>query len=274
MRRARTLITPWWRSSRPRTRSAGDVRATLRNRFHTSGGADHVHEPGLVLEVEEHHALRGLGLLAVRDHARRPPRPCGRAARAASSAVTTPRAVSSLAHELGGVPAGRQPGRPQVGRGLLDLVHPRQRRRLDAGDDARAACRAARRAARRRPTARSRRSTPKHANAPAVASASSASTGALGAAGEVLEVGERLHRRARRRCGRAARRTSPRTYRSPMRTAWIDGSACQPGLRVPDRSGRRGARLERAVAARRVRRTGRAPPRRDGRRRARCVCGE
>ena len=37
MRRASTLVTPWYFSSRPRISSAGAVRATLRKRFHTSG---------------------------------------------------------------------------------------------------------------------------------------------------------------------------------------------------------------------------------------------
>ena len=142
------------------------------------------------------------------------------------------------AHELGRVPARGQAGGPEVGRGLLHLGHPRQRGRLDARDDAGQRRRldpgAGADASRNAPAAHnaSRRSTSKHANAPAVASDSSVSTGVARPAGEVLQIdGTARARRARRRCGRAARRRGRARTAGPMRTAWIDGSACQPGQR-------------------------------------------
>ncbi len=88
-----------------------------------------------------------------------------------------------------------------------------------------------------------------------MASDSSASTGASGAPGEVLEVAERLRREVgaclvdaieQIASEQTAHVAEPDAHRVRRRVG------VPPGLRVPDRSGAGGARLERAVAARRV----------------------
>ena len=70
MRPATRLITPWWRSSTPRTRKRGRTAGHRPEPLPHPFAADHVDEPGLVLEVQEHRALRGRGLLAVCHHSR------------------------------------------------------------------------------------------------------------------------------------------------------------------------------------------------------------
>ena len=128
------------------------MRATLRNRFHTSGVQITLTSP------VSSSRLRNTTPFAVSGCWRCVTTPAtSTTVRSGSSrsvsAVTTPRAVSSSRTNSVGWRAGRQPGRPEVGRDLLDLVHPRQRGRVDARDHARAACRA--RASRNAPAAHS-----------------------------------------------------------------------------------------------------------------------
>ena len=119
-----------------------------------------------------------------------------------------PCASSSLAHELGGVPARRQPVAQRSAAVSSTSVIPGSVRRLGAGDHARAACRAARRATRPRPTAPARRSTAEARERARGGERLERVDGRAGAAGEVLEVGNGCSARARRRCGRAARRAA------------------------------------------------------------------
>ena len=174
------------------------------------GSADHVDQAGLVLEVEEDHALRGRRLLAVRDHA----------------GDVDDRAVGQLAQLLGGDDAPRRElgrartrwgGAPPRGRS------PRGRRRsprpracpgsMGASAPVTTPGSLSGRASRNAPAAHSasRRLWSKHANAPAVASASSASVGALVRRVKSARSVNGCSARARRRCGRAARRSDPRT---------------------------------------------------------------
>ena len=55
-------------SARARRGSRARRRRDLAEPLPHVGGADHVDEPGLVLEVEEHHSLRRARLLTVGDH--------------------------------------------------------------------------------------------------------------------------------------------------------------------------------------------------------------
>ncbi len=249
MRRARTLTTPWYFSSRPRISSAGALRATHAVALPHVGGADHVDQAGLVLEVEEDHALRRRRLLAVRDHAGHVDhRAIGQLAQLRGRDDAPRR--QRVAHELGGVSRRRQAGRPEVGRDLLDLVHPWQRGGFGPGDHPRqlVGTRVAQRA--RGP----------QRLAPVVVEARERVCGGeclqrvggrVGAPGEVGEVGERLL--GTRLVDAVEQRVAQAAYVAEPHTHGVDRRIGVPsGPGTTDRTRSLGARLHRAVLARRL----------------------
>ena len=253
MRPATRLITPWCFSSTPRTRSAGELRATVRKRFQIALGADHVDEPGLVLEVEEHRALRGRRLLAVRHHS-------GDLDDAAVGELAQigrgdhALAGQLVAHELGGVladarcpsptgrrrpspsrscPAARGASAPVTTPGSVSTTAP-SRRTLGPRGAERA----------RGPQRRAARLAEAVLERARGRERLDLVDGRAGTPHEVLEVGERPHRRARRRCGRAARRAgrAPTAARAAPR-----GATARRGSRAP--AGRRHRRRRCAARA-------------------------
>ena len=125
MRSATTFTTPSTFSSRPRTSSAAAPSGHPAVARPAALRAHDVDEPGLVLEVDERHALGRGRALAMRHHpADHHPAPVLAGVQAGGRQRAEP--VEDGPHELGGVPVGRHAGGPQVGHRLLLLAHARQ----------------------------------------------------------------------------------------------------------------------------------------------------